>query len=181
MSWKGAAGIILALWGWWPLCDQTLKPLCHPAKRTLCQACHFQSGFTLPRHIHPLLFILCPSPILFFSVIFPSPFFKSLFLSLWLQLPSPTAMSTALRGISCYLREVTARLPCLSVLVCVSTCLNPESYPISMRIKNLYCKAAASFHAIAYRSLHHSPSEQNVLLFTSDKCWNKVSYYYGQI
>lgn len=42
-----AAGIRLALWGRWPLCDQTLKLLCHPTKQTLCQACNFQSGFTL--------------------------------------------------------------------------------------------------------------------------------------
>lgn len=96
-----------------------LNLLCHPASQTLCQACNFQSGLTVNSTVH-LYLSLCPLTCLYSFTVNHLPLllcdsFPS-FCPLCLQLPSPTAMSTALRGISCYLREVTAMTP-LSVCV----------------------------------------------------------------
>lgn len=83
-----------------------------------------------PRRIRPTLLILCHSN-LHFSLSHISPFFSKISFSSFhcvcLQLPSPTAMSTALRGISCYLREVTTwlvRLVSVTLHVCLSVCLS---------------------------------------------------------
>lgn len=61
-----AVGIKLALGGRWPLWDQTLNPLCHPANQTLCQTCNFQSGLTLDTSISSSS-ILPPLSCLYFS------------------------------------------------------------------------------------------------------------------
>ncbi len=109
-EWERAVGIRLALRGRWPLCDQTLKPLCHPANQT---PVIFKVVSPSTRYIHLFLFILFFPDLLLqlFCQSYPLVFLISVS-SFCLQLPSPTAMSTALRGISCYLREVTTWLLC---------------------------------------------------------------------
>lgn len=110
-----AVGIRLALWGRWPLCDQTLKPLCHPANPMLWQACHFSKWFRLQLNTS-ISFCTPFAPLTYFFSFSESrsliSFYLFLLFFLRLQLPSPTAMSTALRGISCYLREVITWLLC---------------------------------------------------------------------
>lgn len=100
-------------------------------EQTLCQECNFQSGSTL-RSIQPSL-SLCSSNLPAFQSS-PPQYLPLLFFLLRLQLPSPTAMSTALRGISCYLREVNTPSP-LSVLFNMTLLLSVPSVHFSSCLK----------------------------------------------
>lgn len=125
-----AVGIRLVLWGWWPLCDQTLKPPLSSCEPDAGSGLSFSKWFhPLPRYIHPSspsfapLTCFCSFSVSHIPLLLLFFVFFSSFCLLCLQLPSPTAMSTALRGISCYLREVTTWLFCSGQYDPPSVCL----------------------------------------------------------
>lgn len=159
-----AVGIRLALWGRWPLCDQTLKPLCHPANPMLWQVCHFSKWFRLQLNTS-ISFCTPFAPLTYFfsfsesrTLIFFFISFSLFFFFLRLQLPSPTAMSTALRGISCYLREVITWLLCFG---------QPNPASVCPSVLTVHHSTCSSFKT------HRS---RNILPFKSNWCWNKQSF-----
>lgn len=98
---ESTVGIRLSLWG----CDQTLKP-----PQTSWKPPNFKN--CLPLHIDRSVAIFSALSCLSFFCVWRLSL-SFLLCLLCLQLPSPTAMSTALRGISCYLREVNILCLCL--------------------------------------------------------------------
>lgn len=104
-EWEGAAGMRLDLWGWWTLRSKT-EAFLSSGKADTVSHLSFAKWFHPPHPPNPTHTLThSPPP--------PLPFDSNLhlfcFYLFFVQLPSPTAMSTALRGISCYLREVSTR------------------------------------------------------------------------
>lgn len=118
------------------------------------------SGLSFSKWSHPPLDTSLPAslsftpPTCFYS--FSVSHFLISFSSFCLQLPSPTAMSTALRGISCYLREVTTRLLSFGQRDPPSVCLSV----LIVQFQPLFTLTTMRLHDW----LQNNPLKQNIIL-----------------